>query len=600
MIRLAKSALLPTSAAAFVAALAVWLTGGLELHAGDITLRARDPWRPLIAGCVLLILELAINRERWVERTTRAGTALSKASGAIVVLAMAALCAHAVWFGPRVAGASDPYGYVSQAYGWLRGDLPRPIELLTLPFPSSDWLQIPLGYRPGPLPHTMVPTYAPGLPLLMAAAALPFGRFGVFLVVPASAALLVWAVGRWARAANGSIAGALAALIVATSPIVLFQAILPMSDVPAAAFWTSAGALALQESIATALLAGVSAAAGLLVRPNLLPLVAVLFVGVLLMRRRRAVIAALAFLAPVVIAAVFVGWLNWRWYGSPLRSGYGANAELYAWSNIAENIRRYPLWFWQSQSPGSLIGLLPLLPVFGRRTNRAPVRLAIGLILTTLACYLPYAPFDVWWYLRFLLPAMGAVAVLIGVGVTSLGRAVPSPWGGVAALAAMILTVVTTIRFAAAHDTFGLIRDGERRFAYLGAFVAASLPQNAVLFAVEHSGALRLYGGRYTFRYDDLDANSAPTTLRAITQAGLHPFLVADDEELPDVRRHFGLASGVPVPWPIFARMRDLGGVNVFDMTGDPAAAHPTALEPTGLDWCPPILTLKPPVFDAR
>ena len=68
----------------------------------------------------------------------------------------------------------------------------------------------------------MVPSYAPGLPLMMAAA-LVFGACGPFLVVPLCAALVVWLAFLLGRRTGGPWAGILAALLVATSPIVLFQ-----------------------------------------------------------------------------------------------------------------------------------------------------------------------------------------------------------------------------------------------------------------------------------------------------------------------------------------------------------------------------------------
>ena len=145
---------------------------------------------------------------------------------------------HALYFGTFTAAGADAYGYMSQAYGWARGELPGPPRVaLALPLRESDALQMPLGYRGGREPHSMVPTYAPGMPLLMAVF-LVFGACGPYLVVPATAALLVWAVFVWARRTIGSTGALLAAVVVTVTPVVLWQAILPMSDVPAGAAWT--------------------------------------------------------------------------------------------------------------------------------------------------------------------------------------------------------------------------------------------------------------------------------------------------------------------------------------------------------------------------
>ncbi len=87
--------------------------------------------------------------------------------------------------GTWVAGGADAYGYVSQALLWLNG-LPVRAEPLAaiVPWPQAEWSLSPLGYRPGLGPGLIVPTYPPGLPLVMAAAAGIGGPGAVFWVVP--------------------------------------------------------------------------------------------------------------------------------------------------------------------------------------------------------------------------------------------------------------------------------------------------------------------------------------------------------------------------------------------------------------------------------
>ena len=72
-------------------------------------------------------------------------------------------------FGTFVASGADSYGYVSQADLWLRHSLvvDQPLGR-DAPWPDATWTLAPLGYRPGDQRGTMVPTYSPGLPMLMA------------------------------------------------------------------------------------------------------------------------------------------------------------------------------------------------------------------------------------------------------------------------------------------------------------------------------------------------------------------------------------------------------------------------------------------------
>jgi len=67
-------------------------------------------------------------------------------------------------------------------------------------------------------------------------------------------------------------AGVVASALLATSPIFLFQIVQPMSDVPAAAWWTLAFLFACSSLPNAALAAGATAGLAVLTRPNLAPL----------------------------------------------------------------------------------------------------------------------------------------------------------------------------------------------------------------------------------------------------------------------------------------------------------------------------------------
>src|SRR5207244_1547591 len=89
-----------------------------------------------------------------------------------------------------VAGGSDAYGYVSQAYLWASGHLVshEPFtRFATLVGPAVA----PLGYVVG---HSdaLVPTYPPGLPLAMALATKVGGPRALYVVVPLLSGLAVW------------------------------------------------------------------------------------------------------------------------------------------------------------------------------------------------------------------------------------------------------------------------------------------------------------------------------------------------------------------------------------------------------------------------
>ena len=104
----------------------------------------------------------------------------------IVALAVSALSFR---WSTYSAGGSDSSGYVSQAYSWLYGPLPRPLPVTAkLPWPSATASLAPLGYMAAPGNQGIVPTYAPGLPLMMAGLLRVAGPRGPYFVVPCSPA----------------------------------------------------------------------------------------------------------------------------------------------------------------------------------------------------------------------------------------------------------------------------------------------------------------------------------------------------------------------------------------------------------------------------
>src|SRR5205085_1410392 len=97
------------------------------------------------------------------------------------------------------------YGYVSQASLWLKGSLR--IEqpwVQQFSWPEREWTFAPLGYRPLSMDGTIVPTYAAGLPILMAMFQAVFGPNGPFFVVPVLASLTLWLTFDLGRTVTGS------------------------------------------------------------------------------------------------------------------------------------------------------------------------------------------------------------------------------------------------------------------------------------------------------------------------------------------------------------------------------------------------------------
>src|SRR6185436_14251881 len=87
---------------------------------------------------------------------------LDRHAVAIALVIAASAAGTGVGFGTFAASAADASGYVSQSklLAAARVSFDEPQARL-LPWPSPTWVFAPLGYRPGPAPGEVVPTYPP-------------------------------------------------------------------------------------------------------------------------------------------------------------------------------------------------------------------------------------------------------------------------------------------------------------------------------------------------------------------------------------------------------------------------------------------------------
>jgi len=275
---------------------AIWasvvaFTGGFGFETSLIRFSSREPRRVAVLALLSggLAWMLAPTGRRWqtlyaswegLTASAAAGLDLLSLRSPRVADGAAALTTVLVILlgvlgGATAAGGSDSYGYVSEAHLFATGTVRevQPImQLVTWPF--APQALAPLGYLPAG-PSAIVPQYPPGLPIVMAVFERVIGPHGVFYVVPLFGGLAIWATYMMGASLAGRAVGLVAAILLAASPVFLFQLMSPMSDVPAAAWWTLSLALLGLRSRTSALGAGLSAGAAILTRPNLAPLLAV-------------------------------------------------------------------------------------------------------------------------------------------------------------------------------------------------------------------------------------------------------------------------------------------------------------------------------------
>jgi hypothetical protein len=536
--RLAR-ALIVTSAALLLWAAAVAITGGFRVEIASIRISSRNASRIfLIAALPAALawrlayrdrLEVWLQSRRLLLRQLAALATLAAAVGFVVV---------GVFYGSRTAAASDQSGYVSQSALWARGRLKIEVGFAAaLPWPDAAQTLAPLGYRIAP-DGAMVPTYAPGAPMLMALAR-QIASCGPYLVGPISGALLVLFTFQLGRPIFGASTAAVAALLVACSPVVVFMSALPMSDVPAAAFWVGALAVAVGGSSARTLGAGLMSAMAILIRPNLVPLA--LFPWLMAIAGARSwrdrVVRTALFAAASLPGPLAVAWVNDTLYGSPLSSGYGDLGPGFTLANAAANIRLYPAWWLESQGPFAFLFLAVLWHWGWHRAMRREVLVLVGFAATVALLYLFYLPFEAWWFLRFVVPAIPIALLLCA---DTVARAAGSSSAvRVAALAAFTVVVAShAMRFIDTRDLLG-IGTGERRYLEPSLHIGSSTPPDSVILAMQHSGSVRYYTGRMIVRWDALDPAWLDRAVEFLRGRGVATYLLVEQWEEEPIRRRF-------------------------------------------------------------
>ncbi|HET9267904.1 MAG TPA: hypothetical protein VFO31_07055, partial [Vicinamibacterales bacterium] len=421
---------------------------------------------------------------------------------------------------------------------------------------SSDTL-LPLGYRFTSDGLSLVPMYAPGLPMQMALFERLGGAGAVFYVMPLLAGVAVWATYALGARAGGRRVGAVAAALLAASPALLFQLThAPMSDLPAAAWWTVALAALVRPSRSAALLCGIATGAAILTRPNLVPLAIVPGSSLLWSAIRSSGAGArwqrlVLFAAGSIPACAAVGVLNAYWYGSPFVSGYGAGlaGTMHRWDHFWPNVQRYAGWTLETQGP--MMALAALAPAVFLRSDshddgdtgdtRHVIAICAAFVVTVWLCYVFYTPFNAWWTLRFLLPAFPAFCVLASAGVFRAAAWLPAAQRG--QLVAVALAVTLGFSLGVARTYRAVESSTERRFATMGRSLAQQLPRRSVVLASLHSGSARYYADCLTLRWDFIGPAQLDAAVAVLQQRGYATFILVDDEERELFRSRFAGAS---------------------------------------------------------
>jgi hypothetical protein len=504
-------------AASIAAAILSWLAG-IEFQIGSLEIRSHSPFRILAVTAVLAVI-------RW-----RIGIESNAALLMRLVLLTAIAGSVLTWlrFLVTSVGGADSYGYASAARLIASGRLIDAASIADwLSAPNRLALASPLGWTPAPDGAGIAPTFPIGVSALMALFTLIGGPSAVFFVAPVTAAITLWLVHRLAREWVDHETALFAAAMVAWNPLFITYAKQPMSDMAATMWVVLALLLAVQRSNTTAFLAGLAAGAAVMTRPALLVAAAVIALAAHRGEspKRRLLFAALGLGIVVLIQMAIQSTL----FGLPFSTGYGAAANLFSLSHVPQNLKIFlgghawdvvgPLWI-----PGLIIGIFAARP--------EPRLKPAAVFLATMAPYLFYLPFDHWETLRFLLPGLAPLTIVIADGLMHIARMPRNPMVAAVVVTAFMAIVAGRSENLLRKSSVWEVAELEQRYPLAGEWIKVNTPPESVVLANQHSGSLRWYAGRQTLRWDFLDPAALAQTVDELQSRGATVYVALEGDEV--------------------------------------------------------------------
>lgn len=456
---------------------------------------------------------------------------------AIVVLGYGFFLARHV--SPHAAG-SDSSGYFNSARLLAHGQLfahPRPLPGNIDAGQQGLELYQPLGFIRA-LPAHMVPTYPTGVPLhLLIASRLVGWDHAAYLVNLGAAfagGLLLFALGRRLGLDRWLALGG--AVWLALCPLFLFAAVQPLSDLLAVT-WSLAtlyAAWRAREHGRWAVLTGLFLGIAILVRPTNLLLVLPILVAV--GWRLRAYLLIGLGGAP---CALFLAYYNWRLYGSPTTTGYGAIWDSFKLAYVPHNLEHFAHWV-----PTLLTAVVFLgLGVFWLKSDRPRLLAMLGVwALALMACYAAYYHSgETWWYLRFILPAFPVLILAALLCLAALWqRHHRPPWVNATGLALCLgLVFLGEIRQMRQLDVLSIER-GERSYSQAAQWARTHLPADSVIACMQVSGAFFYYTDYVLLRWDQIKPETHAPLLAALDQQHYPLYAALFDFETSDALPRLG------------------------------------------------------------
>jgi len=492
---------------------------------------------------------------------------------AVLVLTTVILAGVVGRYGHAYAGGSDESGYLHNARllreGRLRDEV-RPVGDLPLAELEPTVYQS-LGFSVAPDRSSQTPTYPFGMPLGLAVLEIVVGEApAVWLVLVLIAMAVPWVIYRLGRdlglepewAVTAAVAGA-------SSPLVIFMGLRPMSDLLSLVVTALCLIVALRahRSIGWALLLGPLGVWAVLIRvPNGLIAIPVL----MLLARRWREQRWLALVAGTVPAVVLLAKFNQALYGGPWQSGYQGLEQLFSWDFLRPALGHFARWLGVAGSPLLAAGALgfAICGVAGwlpGRSSAALLTLWAGLFLLFYGTY-DYTT-EAWWYLRFVLPMFPAMLIagaFFGQGVMlNLGLAWQTRWRH-RAIVALVFVISLAANLRNAGQLVAFSQPERSDYLFIVDWLRTQAGPDDVWVCMQVSGSVYYYLPNAWVRYDQLTPEDWSKVVTAVQRTGgeLYAPLFRYEYEDPSV-----WTDKIPGEWEILA---EFANSRIYHLVGGP------------------------------
>jgi hypothetical protein len=187
---------------------------------------------------------------------------------------------------------------------------------------------------------------------------------------------------------------------------------------------------------------------------------------------------------------------------------------------------------------------------------------AVALILVNYALYLPYLTYVGWQWLRFMLPALLALFVLLAAGSDYVRVWLHRRWPPLAVAALIPAAIV--VWSGREHFRAPV---GYERIQMMQRYLAAALPANATILTYAHGGALAAATGRPVVRLDVISPGALETIIGDLQRRGHRPSYVfdvaIDGGWFADRFKESPLSR---LTWPARAEMTSITSVLYYDL----------------------------------